>query len=83
MPTRPALAESLAEGYNWTELEQPVPRTYYYPDGSTFDIPDDIQFIAVRPSGSGHSHRLVTTDGTSYYVAAGFIAISWPQAYQF
>lgn len=81
--TTPTIPNSPASELNWIKLEKPCARTYYYPDGGMFTVKEDVEYIAVKESSGGHSHRLVTTGGNSLYVSAGFVAISWPQEYQF
>jgi hypothetical protein len=45
-------------------------RTYVFPDGEV--LIKNVARVAVRPSGS---HRVETTNGEKYIVAAGWLAI--------
>ena len=46
-------------------------RMYHFPDGKTFTL-TDVTHLLARPSGT---HRLQTSDGRKWIVAAGWLAI--------
>ncbi len=50
-------------------------RMYHYPDGSSLKI-ENVSHLHVKKSGAGHSHRLLTKYGISWYVPSGWIGIS-------
>lgn len=51
-------------------------RIYYYPDGGTLHIAEP-KVVFVKKGPEGHSHRVVDSDGVTYYPAAGWIGLSW------
>ena len=74
---------SPAADREWQEIERPGPRTYLYPNGVELFIPANVKFLSVGRSDAGHSHRLIDVNGDSWYVAAGWLAITWPGPFQF
>jgi hypothetical protein len=77
-----------AEDLDWNEISDPVGRIYYYPDDDTgspvtLTIEDPIRWVAAKKQPDGSiSHRLLTVDGNSIYVAPGWLAITWTDRFQ-
>ena len=82
---RPFVAGSKAEEYDWKHIgedDESRDRIYRYGNDLSFAV-NDVEFLAVSKGRNGHSHRICTTDGRCFYVAAGWVAIEWVGKFQF
>ncbi len=82
---RPFVEGSKAEGYDWrliSVLDESRNRIYHYDNDLSFAV-NDVEFLAVSKGKTGHTHRICTTDGRCFYVAAGWVAIEWVGKFQF
>jgi len=61
------------ETFEWKDIGQEKWREYTFPGGHKIRIEAPAQ-LAVAVSGS---HRIVTVDGKSHYIAKGFLHIEW------
>lgn len=60
----------------FVDIDNEALRTYHFPDGSTFTIEEPIK-LSVKRGEKGDSHRVINAGGQSFYVRAGWNAISW------
>ena len=72
------------DGPQWFDISDEASRTYHYLDGQTLEILEPAKLkVTAQPDG-GHSHRVETKgDEQNYYVATGWIAVSWEGEFLF
>jgi hypothetical protein len=51
-------------------------REYIYADGFTYRIDEPLE-VFIRETSSGHSHRVVDSEGMAHYMPTGWRVLRW------
>lgn len=71
----------------WMPLDgENTTRYYYYDNGFCLKVKNPIKLSVtntVRQDNlKGHAHRIETSDGYSYYIPPGWVAVKWKGKYK-
>lgn len=61
---------------DWKDISSEEWRMYEFPHG-ILTIKSPTRLLVCESSKGGDSHRVIDSDGLSYYVPSGWLAIKW------